>query len=103
MSKWKQIEDLRDFLERVNGKDGISILGTVPLAEALYEAGYRKIDNGNRSCAKVDDCNNCNRKGKNDPACQVCVAAYDYLTNSYSTPSYWQPKVVEREADDERN
>ena len=42
MSKGKQIDDLRGFLERVNGKDGISILGTVPLAEALYEAGYRK-------------------------------------------------------------
>lgn len=42
MSREKQTEELRDFLASIDGKNGIHIMGYVPLAEALYEAGYRK-------------------------------------------------------------
>lgn len=38
-----------------------------------------------------NDCSNCNRKDNGDPACKICVSAYDPFTNKSSTPSHWQP------------
>lgn len=43
MDKQKQIEDVRQDLEDIDGTDGIHILGYIPLAKNLIEKGYRKI------------------------------------------------------------
>lgn len=57
--------------------------------------GYcgQMLDHSDRPTEKQieNNCSNCNRKGKGDPACQLCVSAYDPFTNTSSTPSYWQP------------
>ena len=39
----KQIEEVRQDLEDINGTDGIHILGYIPLAKNLIEKCYRKI------------------------------------------------------------
>ena len=44
--KEKQIEEMRDTLANINGTKGIHILGYYPLAEHLYNAGYRKVEQG---------------------------------------------------------
>ena len=43
MDKQKQIEEVRQDLEDINGTDGIHILGYIPLAKNLIEKCYRKI------------------------------------------------------------
>lgn len=42
----QEIMSIRQDLEDINGMNGIHILGYIPLAEALYNVGYRKIPEG---------------------------------------------------------